>query len=219
MRLVVRPQARRIGLRVDPIAREAVAVAPHPRALPSALAFAQERADWIAAQLANLQPALPLVSGAVIPLQGLDTLFEREAGRGPARLEPGPPRRLLIPCPPAADFTARAVRALRSMADEELRREVDRASGLLGIAPRQIRLKDTRSRWGSCTSAGVLTFSWRVIFAPSEVLRYLAAHEVAHLLQMNHSPAFWATVAKADPGYRAARAWLKRNGAALHAIG
>lgn len=219
LRLVVRPQARSIGLKVDPITREAIVVAPHERALPRALAFAQERAGWLAAQLAQLHPVVALAPDAKIPLLGEDTILVRAEGRGPARSEAGPPRRLVIPCPPAADFAARAIRALRAMAEAELCREVDAAAALLGAAPQQIRLKDTRSRWGSCTSTGVLTFSWRVIFAPPAVVRYLAAHEVAHLLEMNHSPAFWALVAKADPGYRSARAWLKRNGVTLHAIG
>jgi len=220
LRLVVQPRARCIGLKVDPITREAIAIAPHPRALPNALAFAQERAGWIAAQLAQLHPVRPLLEGASIPVQGEETQLERAAGgRGPARLEPGPPRRLIVLCPADADFASRTLRALRVMAEQELRSEVARAAQILDVTPRVIRLKDTRSRWGSCTSAGTLAFSWRVIFAPPDVLRYLAAHEVAHLREMNHSPAFWALVARADPGFRAARAWLKRHGAALHAIG
>lgn len=219
MRLVVRPRARAIGLKVDPISREAVAFAPHPRAIPSALAFAQERSAWLAAQLAQLHPVIPLEPGAVIPLRGEPTLLARAGGRGPARLEEGAPRRFAVPCPPEAHFPARVQRALRLLALEALKGEVARAAAALQVTPSRIRIKDTRSRWGSCSSEGTLCFSWRVILAPPPVLRYLAAHEAAHLREMNHSSAFWALVAKADPEFRAARLWLKRNGAALHAVG
>ncbi|MGR3434759.1 MAG: M48 family metallopeptidase, partial [Shimia sp.] len=77
-------------------------------------------------------------------------------------------------------------------------------------------LRDTRSRWGSCSAAGGLNYSWRLVMAPPEVLDYVAAHEVAHLAQMNHSPRFWAEVAGLMPGYEAPRGWLRRHGADLH---
>jgi predicted metal-dependent hydrolase len=88
---------------------------------------------------------------------------------------------------------------------------------VLGLPFGRVTLRDTRSRWGSCTSAGDLMFSWRLIMAPSAVLDYVVAHEVAHLAEMNHSDRFWAQVERLFPDHAAPRAWLRRNGAGLHA--
>ncbi|MDX2236541.1 MAG: M48 family metallopeptidase, partial [Hyphomonadaceae bacterium] len=89
----------------------------------------------------------------------------------------------------------------------------------LGVRAARIAIKEIRSRWGSCTSDGALAFSWRVILAPPFVLDYLAAHEVAHLKEMNHSRRFWKAVATALPDFERGRTWLHAHGAALHAIG
>ena len=86
----------------------------------------------------------------------------------------------------------------------------------LGRSYGRITLRDTRSRWGSCSSVGDLMYSWRLILAPPEVLQYVAAHEVAHLEWMDHSPSFWGVVAELMPDYAASRAWLRREGASLH---
>ncbi len=215
----MQPKARRIGLRVDPIAREAIAFAPSQRSLPAALAFAKERAGWLAAQLRSLRPRTALAPDACIPVFGQATILKQAGAGGRARLEPGSPPHFLIPCPASASFEARALRGLQALALQTLTAELQAPIALFGVQPRQVRIKDTRSRWGSCTSAGVLSFSWRVVMAPLAVVRYLAVHEVAHLREMNHSPAFWDLVAKADPHYRSARAWLRTHGASLHAIG
>jgi predicted metal-dependent hydrolase len=82
----------------------------------------------------------------------------------------------------------------------------------------RISLRDTRSRWGSCSGAGNLMFSWRLVMAPPAVLHYVAAHEVAHLQEMNHSQVFWDVVARLMPDYRIHRAWLKKHGAKLHRV-
>ncbi|MBE0554766.1 MAG: M48 family metallopeptidase, partial [Rhodobacteraceae bacterium] len=91
-------------------------------------------------------------------------------------------------------------------------------AGLLGRRVTGITLRDTRSRWGSCTAAGRLMFSWRLIMAPPAVLDYVAAHEAAHLVEMNHSPAYWAVVGRIFPGWQAQRGWLRRHGPGLHAL-
>jgi predicted metal-dependent hydrolase len=87
---------------------------------------------------------------------------------------------------------------------------------MIGRPYSRITLRDTRSRWGSCTADGALMYSWRLAMAPPAVLDYVAAHEVAHLAQMNHSPAFWAVVARLVPGHAAPRRWLKLHGQTLH---
>ncbi len=105
---------------------------------------------------------------------------------------------------------------LRTRARERLADASDRHAARLGMPYRRLTLRDTRSRWGSCSAQGGLMYSWRLVMAPGDVLDYVAAHEVAHLAEMNHSPAFWNTVARLKPGYETPRRWLRENGAALH---
>ncbi|MYZ47502.1 M48 family metallopeptidase, partial [Propylenella binzhouense] len=108
---------------------------------------------------------------------------------------------------------------LRREARSDLEDAVARHCAAAGCRHTALRIGDARTRWGSCTAKGVLTFSWRLVLAPPSVLDYLAAHEVAHLREMNHGPGFWRLVAELDPDFDAARRWLKRNGAGLHAVG
>src|SRR5690606_32603283 len=105
---------------------------------------------------------------------------------------------------------------LKALARDRLAAAADRHAATLGRGYRSLVLRDTRSRWGSCAADGRLMFSWRLAMAPPEVLDYVAAHEVAHLAEMNHSPAFWAVVERLMPDHRAPRAWLRAEGAALH---
>jgi predicted metal-dependent hydrolase len=102
------------------------------------------------------------------------------------------------------------------LARDRLAAACDRHAQRLGRRPAALVLRDTRSRWGSCSAQGVLMFSWRLAMAPPAVLDYVAAHEVAHLAEMNHSRAFWATVARLLPDHAAPRAWLRAEGGALH---
>ncbi|WP_316016065.1 SprT family zinc-dependent metalloprotease, partial [Roseobacter sp. HKCCA0434] len=105
---------------------------------------------------------------------------------------------------------------LRQLARDRLSEATARHAAALDSVPGRLTLRDTRSRWGSCTSEGNLMFSWRLILAPPPVLDYVAAHEVAHLLEMNHSLRFWAHVERLFPGWQAQRDWLRAEGAALH---
>ena len=107
---------------------------------------------------------------------------------------------------------------LRTRARDALVAASDRYAGLIGRQYSRLTLRDTRSRWGSCSSTGALMYSWRLIMAPPEVLDYVAAHEVAHLAQMNHGPAFWALVEELMPDYAPRRAWLRDHGDRLHAL-
>ena len=105
---------------------------------------------------------------------------------------------------------------LKELARERLATSARRHSRAVGREFRQLTLKDTRSRWGSCSAEGNLMFSWRLILAPPSVLDYVVAHEVAHLRHMDHSRAFWNVVRKVCPEYQAPRNWLRREGAGLH---
>jgi predicted metal-dependent hydrolase len=116
-------------------------------------------------------------------------------------------------------FDARVRQALKAFAHNDALAYLAPLATKLGKEPSGLALRDTRSRWGSCTSTGNIMLSWRLIGAPPRVFEYVVAHELAHLLELNHSPRFWAHVDALVPDWRPARAWLKANGAALHALG
>jgi predicted metal-dependent hydrolase len=217
VRLAVNPRARRVSVRIDAVRREAVATAPNERQLKRAIKFAAERAGWIEAELARLPHGRPFLPGAIIPIRGAPHRLEMALGRGGSILEPG---RLLVPTLDPGLFAARVKRFLMAEARAEFSLRVAAHARTLKVrCPTRIAVKETRSRWGSCSDDGALAFSWRVIFAPSFVLDYLAAHETAHLREMNHSRRFWALVEKCTPHAAAGRSWLHMHGAELHAIG
>jgi predicted metal-dependent hydrolase len=219
VRLIVNPRARRIAVRIDPTKREAVAVAPSSRQANKAAAFAAERAVWIAHQLAQLPEAAPFAPGATLPIRGVEYRLKRVDGRAPATLETGPVPRLIVGAPDADIFAMRVKRFLMAEAKADFARRVAAHAAILRVSPTGLQIKDTRSRWGSCTADGILAFSWRVILAPPYVLDYLAAHEVAHLVEMNHSTKFWSLVRKCCPDYVQGRNWLRNSGQTLHAYG
>lgn len=217
VRLEVNPKARRLILRLDERNREAVAVAPSKRKMGEAAAFAKERVDWIAEHLQALPEQLALRDGGVFQLRGEACQISLEGKGRLAKLVPGSPQILHLPGD-SETVGKRAERFLRKTAKQDLTDAVIRYCEQLGVEARRVTVKDTRSRWGSCTSDGRLAFSWRLIMAPPAVLNYVAAHECAHLLEMNHSPAFWAHVATCCPNWKRERSWLRANGRDLHAV-
>lgn len=219
VKLVVNPRARHVSVRIDPTRREAIATAPSKRHLKHAAQFAAERAGWIAQELARLPQGIRLAPGEIIPLRGADHLLAFEHGRSAPHIEAGVPPRLLVPAPDAALFESRLLRFLKDQARTDLIDRVAAHAVALGVRPTRIQVKELRSRWGSCSADGVLSFSWRVILAPPHVLNYLAAHEVAHLREMNHSRRFWAHVRRCAADFESGRDWLHAHGLALHAVG
>jgi len=218
VRLEINPKAKRLILRLDERKREAVAIAPNRRKLADAAEFASERIDWLARQLSDLPKPLSLQPGNCFNLRGQTCQISLDGPGRRAALEPGDLPVLRVP---GAKETAhkRVERFLRGEAQSDLTRAVERYCDQLAVTSRRVSVKDTRSRWGSCTSDGRLAFSWRLIMAPPSVLDYVAAHECAHLLEMNHSPAFWAHVSRCCPNWKSERAWLRQHGRELQAVG
>jgi len=173
-----------------------------------ALAFLDARADWVRKHLSTSPVARTPSIGATIPVEGVARDIVAGDGRA-ARLRDG---RVELP---VGQEGPRMAALLKQMARERLAARATHHAGRLGRACGRITLRDTRSRWGSCSSKGDLMFCWRLIMAPPEVLNYVAAHEVAHLAEMNHSPAFWAVCARLCPGYETPRRWLRENGAEI----
>lgn len=214
-----RDTARRMTLRVSAATGEAVITLPPRLALSTAQRFAASHAGWIAGRLARVPERIPFEPGAEIPIRGENHRLVLREGRGGVRLEVDGGRPVLSAACDEAHFPRRVREALMRAARDDIGEAVERHAVTLGQRPLRITLRDTRSRWGSCTARGELNFSWRLILAPPMVLDYLVAHEMAHLREMNHSPRFWAVARSLCGHVDAAEAWLKRNGTALHRFG
>ncbi|MDJ0858541.1 MAG: SprT family zinc-dependent metalloprotease [Dinoroseobacter sp.] len=204
-------RAKRFTLRVSRLDGRITLTVP-PRAPHSeAIAFVKSQADWIRRHLDRHAPAERIRFGARVPVEGrLAKIVPTDARRGDLAGD-------LIEVPRKAASPGAHVEALlKAFARDRLEASSTHYAQALGRNYNAITLRDTRSRWGSCSSEGRLMYSWRLIMAPPEVLDYVVAHEVSHLAEMNHSPAFWRTVRELYPDYDAPRAWLRREGAALH---
>ena len=204
-------RARRVSLRVSGLDGKVTLSMPQRMKTAEALAFAEEKADWIRRHLAKQVDHIAPRIGATVMLRGQEIPIIAGAVRR-AQLKDGA---LWVPAAP--EMAASRVKAfLKLAARADLLAACERYAAALGRPYGQVTLRDTRSRWGSCSSSGNLMFSWRLIMAPVEVLDYVAAHEVAHLSEMNHSSAFWAEVERIYPDYGPPRQWLRENGQLLH---
>jgi len=219
-RLSVNPRARRLSIRIDGRAGEAVLVAPSERGLAQAVAFARTKADWMRQRLAERPDSAPLEPGAVVPLYGRPTRLVAVGGAGAARLIDGPDGPFIQSGGEGEAFSRRVQNLFRRLARQVLLERTEHHLRALGQRPVTVSIADTRSRWGSCSPHNrSIRYSWRVIMAPPAVADYLAAHEVAHLVHADHSPAYWAVVQRLVGDHRSFRKWLRENGPALHAVG
>lgn len=207
-------RARRFSLRVSRIDGAVTLSFPLWARTADALDFARAQEGWIRQAIARQPAVRKVVVGGSILFEGRQLSIAVQQGlRAPIVAED----RLLLPARQAAHGMQVAA-FLKTTARARLAEACDRHAASLGRAFQGITLRDTRSRWGSCTADGRLMFSWRLVMAPPVVLDYVAAHEVAHLAQMNHSAAFWAEVARLCPTWRNHRDWLRRHGAELLAF-
>ena len=214
------PRARRFTLRIDPRTGGARLTVPQNADLDDAVEFLERHQDWLAREREKIAVPVPFCDGCVIPLRGAPHLVRSDSASG-RKIRLGEDRgEPVIWVAGAADMLPiRLTRWLRAEARGEISVCVARHAACLGVRPGRITLRDQRSRWGSCSSSGALSFSWRLILAPGGVLDYVAAHEVAHLLEMNHGPRFWKLVADTGVDVAMGRQWLARNGQGLHRYG
>ncbi len=214
------PRARRISLRIRPSDREVSVSLPSAQSIPKAMAFVRQKSDWIQVQLESLPPPQPFVSGGTILFRGKAYQLHCPATRGRPFIDHDN-QTLIVPSP--EDMLAnRTRRLLIREARTALEAATHHYAKQLGRSVAKISVRDTASRWGSCITrqgAGHISYSWRLICAPDYVLDYVAAHECAHMVEDNHSAAYWAVVAKIVPDYKRAKQWLNKNGALLHAVG
>ena len=200
-----------------------------PNASQKALiGLANANAAWIESQIARTKALhSPVGDGSTILLHGQPVRLRRLPGRGGARLggggldsdwRDGDPRELLVHASEAG-MPGAVRRALQTMAQAAAIGHLDELAAVSGLKPAALTLRDTRSRWGSCTSDGRIMLSWRLIGADPAIFRYVVAHELAHLRHMDHSPAFWSLVATMVPDWKEQRKALKVQGQILHANG
>jgi predicted metal-dependent hydrolase len=213
-------QARRYTLRILAASREVVLTMPSRGSVKHAKEFAQKHGAWIVARLRRLPGAAPFGHGVWVPLRGRGHRIEHRPGaRGTVWIETHGNEHLLCVAGGEPHLSRRVHDYLKREAKRDLEAASQRAAESLGVKFDRVSVRDQSSRWGSCSSSGVLSYSWRLILAPPFVLEYLAAHEVAHLIEMNHSRRFWRLVQGICPDLGRAKAWLDAHGADLHRYG
>jgi hypothetical protein len=240
-------RATRFSLKVSHTERSAILTLPCRGCIEDANAFLSRHADWLRRQLERLPEPIPFTDGAVVPLRGTYHRLKfvgAQRNCGVVVLEqcglqlpeipglgglPGFPASYSVPSGaalPQIQVNGDLEHAARRFSDwlrNEVRKDiaacVAKHAKALDCTPKRIAVRDQATRWGSCSTSGTLSFSWRLIFAPPFVLDYVAAHEVAHMREMNHSPRFWRLVKDTVPTAQKARTWLKAHGAQLHRFG
>ncbi|HVV62370.1 MAG TPA: SprT family zinc-dependent metalloprotease [Pseudolabrys sp.] len=214
-------QARRYTLRIHSATREVLLTMPPRGSLREACDFAQKHGAWIAARLGRLPEPAPFADGTVLPLRGVNHRIVHRAGaRGTCWVEIGADgERKLCVAGEEPHVARRVGDFLKREAKNALEAASRRAAEQLGVRVKRVSVRDQSSRWGSCSTTGVLSYSWRLILAPAFVLDYLAAHEVAHLVEMNHSRRFWRMVERVCPNVSHAKTWLDAHGTDLHRYG
>jgi predicted metal-dependent hydrolase len=214
-------QARRYTLRIDAASREVVLTMPPRGSVKEAKEFAQKHGGWIAARLKRLPEAAPFAHGVSVPLRGEPhRIVHRRGERGTVWVETDVSgARLLCVAGEPPHVDRRISDYLKREAQRDLEAASRRYAGKLGVSFKRISVRDQSSRWGSCSNTRVLSFSWRLILAPPHVLDYLAAHEVCHLVELNHSVRFWRLVKRLYPNVEPAKAWLDVHGSDLHRYG
>jgi predicted metal-dependent hydrolase len=222
--LKVHRRARRVSLRLDRTRREIVATAPSSRRLAEAAAFARERASWIAERLAELPDASPIHPGMMLEIFGEPVLLEAGAGR--ARYVPaeGEQPARITAMGEGEGYARAVILVIRKRALVVLTERTAVYAARLGAPMPKVTIMDAKARWGSCRpgprgTPGSIRYSWRLALAPFAVADYVAAHECAHLKELNHGPKFWAHVKALVGDERRHRAWLRAEGARLHAFG
>lgn len=219
--VVRHPRARRYTIRVRDAYRDIVLTMPKRGNLAEAHNFAQRNVAWIASKLARLPEIVPFADGEIIPFRGVPhRITHQPCARGTVWIETDDSGNALL-C--VAGSVSHISRRVTDFIKREAKKALTEASrtyaAKIGVSFGKIGLRDSASRWGSCSESGSLSYSWRLILAPDFVLDYLAAHEIAHRVELNHSDRFWNLLDSMMPERQRAEAWLAAHGNALHRYG
>ncbi len=219
LRIVENERARRLTLRIDAGGQGLRVTVPPGLRQGEVEKFLHRHQGWLEQRLAKVPDRPQVRRGVKVPFRGVPHLVVHEPGRrGTVSVENGEGGPRLVVHGERLHLPRRVADFLKREARREIEMLVARHTATVGRKAKAIRFRDTTSRWGSCTSDGTLSFSWRIMMAPPAVIDYLVAHEVAHLKEMNHGPDFWKLCGQLCPDTERCKAWLKRNGGALQAI-
>ncbi len=212
IKITKRRNSRRLVVRYQPIKKSLSLTLPQATSIKQGLHFVNEKREWIEKQLMQYANPKPLHNDRTIPIFGKEMRIEHIGGRGLITEEYG-----VLKIHGDIEFMARRIKKyLIDKLKSEISMLAKNNAATLGARIGSITLRDTSSRWGSCSFEGNLSFSWRLVFAPYEIVAYVVAHEVAHIREHNHSPAFWKLVAGLCPNYMESEDWLKKNGKTLY---
>lgn len=219
LRIVENDRARRLTLRIDSGGRGLRITVPPGVASRDVERFLDRHQSWLEQRLAKVPDRPQVRPGIKLPLRGVAHRIVHEPGtRGSVSIDRDETGPLLVVHGDRRHLPRRLADFLKREAKRDIEALVAKHTTAIGKRAKAVRFRDTSSRWGSCTSDGTLSFSWRIMMAPAPVIDYLVAHEVAHLKEMNHEPKFWKLCKELCPDTERCRDWLKRNGSALHAI-
>lgn len=212
-------RARRLALRLDTKERVFHLVQPKGVSLARARAFAENHDDWMQERLQELPPLMPFTHGAILPILGqerkLSIIKRMDSKRTSIRLI-GDYLEVLTN---QDDPSMRITRWLKTLAKERLAEKSQEKAALIGKHIHSVTVRDTKSRWGSCSHDGKLSYSWRLIFSPSNAFDYVVAHEVAHLQHLDHSKSFWALCQKLSDNYLDGKYWMRNHASELMRYG
>lgn len=214
--------ARRLTLRVSRTRRAVVVTLPLQCDLEEAGSFLNRHIDWVRERLDKLPDPVPFLHGAAMPLRGEPhrVVFTGETHTRIVRTATVAELWPEIRVPGERAAAAKRLKAwLIDEAQRDIEARVARHTAKIGVKAKAVTVRDQTSRWGSCSTTQRLSFSWRLVLAPAEVLDYVAAHEVAHLVEMNHGPRFWALVKRIMPEFELSKRWLQVYGPDLHRYG
>lgn len=215
----ISPRARRVALRLDPASRAVHLIVPRRMSVSRAMDFARKHEAWIHKSLAALPETVPFCEGQALPVLGKQRVVEfsseKTSGSSGVLLEGS----RIIVFSGRGEPQARLRRFLIKLAQAEIKKLAEEKAESIGKKIKKLGFRDTKSRWGSCSPDGAISFSWRLIFAPPEAMDYVVAHEVAHLVHMNHGKAFWDLCADLSADFSTGRRWMRLHGQSLMRYG
>ncbi|MEL0002007.1 MAG: SprT family zinc-dependent metalloprotease [Rhodospirillales bacterium] len=209
-------RAKRISLKVEKIGGLVTLTAPSEAKLPEARRFMSKRTRWIAERRAEAHEITPFALGSAVPFLGRMRKIVQDKSANDPLIVFGD--QILI-AGPGSSVKSSVYRFFKAEALRRLVESTSKYAAKSDVTVKRVSIRDAKTRWGSCSADGRLSFSWRLVMAPEHVLDYVAAHEVAHLKHMNHSPEYWTHLAGLFPEFKSSERWLKENGPSLRSYG
>ncbi len=212
-------RAKRVALRLDPVERVINLVVPNKMSLKKAYYFAEQHEQWVVDTLSKLAPAIPFNHNTILPIFGDKITLDIEHDEHRKRTSLKQYNNILRVNTYQSDPTNRITAYLKKTSQSGLADLASEKAEIIGKTISSVNVRDTKSRWGSCSTDGKISFSWRLIFAPYDAMDYVVAHEVAHLIHMDHSKDFWKLCRSLSSNFVEGKFWMKNHGNELMRYG